>query len=630
MQQHTLNAILLNLPRTAKRVVVLALDSSLCILALWFALYLRLGEFVYLDWQYALAGILSLGLAIPIFLINGLYRTIFRYSGWPVLLNVAKSVALYGTLYASIFTAIGINGTPRTIGILQPIVLFLLIALSRSFAYYWLGRDHKKRLDAKAKVRMLIYGAGSAGRQIAAALVNNRDVKIVGFLDDDISLVGRVLNGLIIYHPDDIRDLSERLEVTDILLAMPSASHKRRQEVFDTLRQARLSVRTLPSVTDIAQGKVSISDIKDLEIDDLLGRAPVEPDETLLRRNISGKSVMITGAGGSIGSELCRQIIRLNPSHMILVEHSEFALYTISEELNDLRTKYDISIERIVPVLGSVRDKRFVNRIMSHYQPSTIYHAAAYKHVPLVEENVIEGVLNNVLGTKVLAEAAIDHGVNCFVLISTDKAVRPTNAMGASKRVAELILQAFAEHQNKTCFSMVRFGNVLGSSGSVVPKFRQQIKEGGPITVTDPDVTRYFMTIPEAAQLVIQASSMAQGGDVFFLEMGTPVKVVDLARRMVELSGLSVKEDNDPNGDIEIIFTGLRDGEKLHEELLLGAEPELTSHPRIIRAHEKYLPLPVLLKSLENIDSSEENVVLQLLSELVTGFRPSEGGRSFT
>ena len=275
MQQHTLNAILLNLPRSAKRVVVLALDSSLCILALWFALYLRLGEFVYIDWQYALAGILSLGLAIPIFLINGLYRTIFRYSGWSVLLNVAKSVALYGTLYASIFTAIGINGTPRTIGILQPIVLFLLIALSRSFAYYWLGRDHKKRPDAKAKVRMLIYGAGSAGRQIAAALVNNRDVKIVGFLDDDISLVGRVLNGLIIYHPDDIRDLSEKLEVTDVLLAMPSVSHKRRQEIFDTLREARLSVRKLPSVTDIAQGKVSISDIKDLEIDDLLGRSPV-------------------------------------------------------------------------------------------------------------------------------------------------------------------------------------------------------------------------------------------------------------------------------------------------------------------------------------------------------------------
>ena len=621
MDLPSLNIILLNLPRSAKRLAVLALDSGLCVLALWFALYLRLGEFVYLDLQYALPGLVSLGLAIPIFLINGLYNAIFRYSGWPVIVNVAKSAAMYGILYASIFTAIGINGTPRTIGILQPLVLFVLIALSRAFAHYWLGSDNKSRFDNKIKSRMLIYGAGSAGRQIATALTNTRDIEIVGFLDDDVSLVGRVLNGLTIYHPDDILKQSERLAVTEVILAIPSASQRRRQEIFDKLRRARLSVKTLPSVTDIVQGKVTISDIMELDIDDLLGRAPVDPDRTLLRKNISGKCVMITGAGGSIGSELCRQILKLNPAQMILVDHSEFALYTIGEELYNLRYKYDIEIEDIYSVIGSVRDERFINRILSQYKTDTIYHAAAYKHVPLVEKNITEGILNNVLGTKLLAEAAINYGVRCFVLISTDKAVRPTNAMGASKRVAELILQALADCQHTTCFSMVRFGNVLGSSGSVVPKFRQQIKEGGPITVTDPDVTRYFMTIPEAAQLVIQAGSMAQGGDVFFLDMGTPVKVIDLARRMVELSGLSVKEASDENGDIEIVYTGLRDGEKLHEELLLGAEPELTSHPRIIKAHEKFLSLPKLTKSLENLDSAEENEILHLLAELVSGFR---------
>jgi len=621
MDQPALNALLLNLPRSAKRLVVLAVDSSLCVLAIWIALYLRLGEFVYLDWQYAPAVFMSLALALPIFLINGLYRAIFRYSGWPALMTVAKSVVIYGIIYASIFTAFGINGIPRTIGIIQPILLFILIGISRSVAYYWLGSDYKQRVGASAKARMLIYGAGSAGRQIAAALVNNREVKIVGFLDDDRALVGRVLNGLTIYHPDQLVEQANRLDVTDILLALPSASHRRRQEIFETIRAAKLSVRTLPSLTDIAQGKVSISDIKELDIDDLLGRAPVAPDETLLRRNISGRRVMVTGAGGSIGSELCRQILRLEPSHIVLVEHSEFALYTIHEELNHLRSKHALQIEAIVPVLGSVRDAGFVTRVVDHHRPDTIYHAAAYKHVRLVEENVIEGVLNNALGTKTMAEAAIKHGVKCFVLISTDKAVRPTNAMGASKRVAELILQALADAQASTCFSMVRFGNVLDSSGSVVPKFRQQIKEGGPVTVTHPDVTRYFMTIPEAAQLVIQAGSMAEGGDVFFLEMGAPVKVLDLAKRMIELSGMTVKETDDAAGDIEIIFTGLRDGEKLHEELLLGAEPEETGHPRIMKAHESYMPLAILSTFLDELHQADEKRTLEILSELVSGFR---------
>jgi FlaA1/EpsC-like NDP-sugar epimerase len=620
MDQSPVKALLLNLPRSTKRLVVLALDSCLCVFALWLALYLRLGEFVYLDWQYALALTMSLVLALPIFLMNGLYRAIFRYSGWPALMTVAKSVAIYGILYATIFTAFGIAGTPRTIGLIQPILLFILIGASRSVAYYWLGGDYKRRIGANAKVRMLVYGAGSAGRQIAAALVGNREVKIVGFMDDDPNLIGRVLNGLTIYRPSDIIEQSRRLDVTDVLLALPSASHRRRQEIVDELLAAKLSVRTLPSLTDIAQGKVSINDIKELDIDDLLGRAPVEPDDALLRRNITGKKVMVTGAGGSIGSELCRQILRLNPADLILVDHSEFALYTINEELNALRVRYAIELKSLVPVLGSVRDRNFVKRMVAHYKPDTIYHAAAYKHVPLVEENVIEGVLNNTLGTKLMAEAAIDNAVQCFVLISTDKAVRPTNAMGASKRMAELVLQALADEQSGTCFSMVRFGNVLDSSGSVVPKFRQQIKEGGPVTVTHPDVTRYFMTIPEAAQLVIQAGSMANGGDVFFLEMGAPVKVLDLARRMIELSGMSIKDTEQPAGDIEITFTGLREGEKLHEELLLGAEPEETGHPRITKAHEKYIPLSELDVYLEQLNEADENQALEILSKLVSGF----------
>ena len=619
MEPALLNSALLNLPRVAKRLIVVAVDASLCVLALWLSLDLRLGEFVYLDWQYSPALGVSLALAIPIFVFGGLYRAIFRFSGWPALMTVAKSVTIYGVLYASIFTAIGVDGIPRTVGILQPVLLFILIGASRATAYYWLGGEYRRRVGSEAKERVLIYGAGSAGRQIAAALVGNREMKVIGFIDDDRRLSGQVLNGLTIYHADRLTEQARRLEVTTILLALPSASLKRRQEIIETLRATKLLVRTLPSLVEIAQGKVSLSDIMDLAIDDLLGRVPVEPDDTLLRKTITGKTVLVTGAGGSIGSELCRQIARLAPRHLILVDHSEFALYQIHDELLSLDAKNDLRLEGLVALLGSVRDVAFVNDVMVRWKPDTVYHAAAYKHVPLVEDNIVEGLRNNVFGTKAIAEAAIASGTKNLVLISTDKAVHPTSIMGASKRIAELVLQALARQPSGTCLSIVRFGNVLGSSGSVVPKFRQQITEGGPVSVTHPDVTRYFMTIPEAAQLVIQSAAMAKGGDVFLLDMGNPIRIADLARRMIELAGLTVFDNDNKQGDIEIAYTELRPGEKLHEELLLGTNPSPTAHPRILQGQERSLSPVEMQHVLQTIDALMDGQNIQALREYVIG-----------
>lgn len=594
---------LLNLPRTAKRLVVLAVDASLCVFSLWLALYLRLGEFVYLDAQYAPALFVSLALSMPIFVIGGLYRAIFRYSGWPALMTVAKSVAVYGVLYATIFTAIGIIGVPRTVGLIQPILLFIFIGFSRGLAYYWLGGEYKRRVKVFANERVLIYGAGSAGRQIAAALIGSKEMKAVGFVDDDQQLAGQVLNGLTIYSADQMAVHANRLGVTTVLLAVPSASNRRRQEIIEEIRDLQLIVRTLPSISEIAQGKITVNDIKDLDIDDLLGRAPVEPDTQLLKHTITGRTILVTGAGGSIGSELCRQIFRLYPNQLVLVDHSEFALYKIHDELQALSLKGGEGKASIIPVLGSIRDEKFITQLMINFKPEIVFHAAAYKHVPLVEDNIVEGIKNNVHGTKNVAEAAISAGVKNFVLISTDKAVRPTNVMGASKRLAELVVQALASQQSTTCLSMVRFGNVLGSSGSVVPKFRQQIAEGGPVSVTHPEVTRYFMTIPEAAQLVIQSVAMASGGEVFLLNMGDPIRIADLARRLIELSGLTVCDDTNPDGDIEINFIGLRPGEKLYEELLLGNNPSPTEHARIMKAEERWLSAAELESVLQKIDA---------------------------
>jgi FlaA1/EpsC-like NDP-sugar epimerase len=615
---------ILAMPRIIKRLVVLAVDASLCILTIWFSFYLRLGDFVPLSGSAFWAAIASCAIALPIYVAFGLYRAIFRYSGWPSLLTVAKASLLYGLLYAAIFTAIGVTGVPRTLGLIQPILLLLAVGLSRALARLWLGGLYQAQLQQSALPQVLIYGAGTSGRQLAAAMANNLEMRVAGFLDDDDRLHGHVLNGLPIYSPADLSGLVTSCSISTVLLALPSVSRRRRNEILEQMLAAKVAVRTLPSVIELAQGKVDMADLRELDIDDLLGREPVAPNHILLRKNVSDKVVLVTGAGGSIGSELCRQILALRPALLLLVEQSEFALYAISQELETLVQPEG---PRIVPLLCSVRDEDRIHDIMSTWRPDTVYHAAAYKHVPLVEHNPSEGIKNNVFGTLIAARAAAENEIADFVLISTDKAVRPTNIMGASKRLAEMVLQALAATKNRTKFTMVRFGNVLGSSGSVVPKFRQQIRNGGPITLTHPEITRYFMTIPEAAQLVIQAAALAKGGDVFVLDMGQSVKIVDLARRMIELSGLTVRDRENPDGDIEIEITSLRPGEKLYEELLIGNNPTPTSHPRIMKADEDFMPWQELEQRLSALEMAlnvnDVSTVRLMLEQLVSGYTPN-------
>lgn len=626
--KQTLNKLavpVLALPRAAKRFVALVVDLALCILTIWLAYYLRLGEFVTLSSNALLAVSVSIGIALPIFVVSGLYRAIFRYSGWPALLAVARAVGAYGLLYASIITAIGIPSVPRTIGIIQPILLLLFVGMSRALARVWLGNQYQNTLKHVSRPKVLIYGAGNTGRQLVAAMANSYEMQVVGFLDDNDGLQGQVMNGQPIYNPADLASLVSTLSISDVLLAMPSLTRKRRNEILAEIQTACVAVRTLPRMTDLAQGKVSISDLRELDIDDLLGREAVMPDDILLAMNVRSKMVMVTGAGGSIGSELCRQVLDVGPTKLLLVEQSEFALYGIHQELEGKLAGREIEL---VPLLASVQDNERIREIMSTWRPDTVYHTAAYKHVPLVEHNPAEGIKNNVFGTLKIAQAAAESGVSDFVLISTDKAVRPTNIMGASKRLAEMTLQALAAMAPNTKFSMVRFGNVLGSSGSVVPKFRQQIRDGGPISLTHPDITRYFMTIPEASQLVIQAGAMAKGGDVFVLDMGDSVKIMDLACRIIKLSGLTVKDEQNPDGDIEIEIIGLRPGEKLYEELLIGDNPKPTSHSRIMKANEDFVPWVELedkLKSLEKaLNVNDVSVIRLIMSGLVAGYTPSE------
>jgi FlaA1/EpsC-like NDP-sugar epimerase len=617
----------LRLPRQIKRGLAVAMDSVLCALAVWAAFYLRLDQWAPLQGVQWLAIFLAIVLAVPIFVVAGLYRAIFRYSEASALARIAQAALVYGVLYATIFTFIRVEGIPRTVGIIQPVLLFLFVAFSRVLASWWLGGASVQLFNGGSAQNVMIYGAGSAGRQLHRAL-KATEMRVVGFIDDDARLHGQLLFEKPVHSPVELRDLVERYKLTDILLALPSASRKRRNEILEVVLPLPVAVRTVPGLTDLAQGRVHTSDIRELSLDDLLGREPVAPDDRLLAKNIRGKVVLVTGAGGSIGSELCRQVLVLEPSTLLLIEISEVAVYSIHKELensiraNSLRTQ-------IIPLLASVCDMDRMRDIMATWQPDTIYHSAAYKHVPLVEHNPAEGVWNNVFGTLAVANAAMETDVSDFVFVSTDKAVRPTNVMGTSKRLAEQILQALSGTSSSTRFSMVRFGNVLGSSGSVVPLFREQIRTGGPIRITHEEITRYFMTIPEAAQLVIQAGAMATGGEVYVLDMREPVKIIDLARKMVELSGLRVRDASNPDGDIDLLIVGLRPGEKLYEELLIGNNPELTSHPRIMKANEAFIPWPELRQQLDElrrvIEINDVATVVRLLQELVPEYT-TEGG----
>jgi FlaA1/EpsC-like NDP-sugar epimerase len=623
-------SFLLEMPRGWKRLVVLAVDASFCWLATLLAFVLRLETWVAFDANVMLASALSTIIALPIFIAFGLYRAIFRYSGIAALSAIFKSLVVYAFIIFTIFTLIGFGGIPRTVGIIQPVLLVMFVLTSRVTARYWLGGLYRRMSRADAR-RLLVYGAGSAGRQLSSAIASSSELMVVGYLDDDSRLHGQTLNGVTIYSPNQLEELVRKLSVHDVLLAMPSTSRTRRNEILEHARNLRVQVRTLPSLDDLAQGNVLVSDLRELDIEDLLGRDPVSPIPELLSKNIVGKVVMVTGAGGSIGSELCRQVIRGNPEALILIDQSEFGLYSIHRELEGKCTLNKMSC-RLVPLLANVQDEIRLFEILNTWKPMTIYHAAAYKHVPLVEQNPGQGVLNNVFGTLNLATLAKRVGVADFVLISTDKAVRPTNIMGASKRLAEMVLQALASEglalSGQTRFSMVRFGNVLGSSGSVVPLFREQIKEGRAITLTHPDVTRYFMTIPEAAELVIQAGAMAEGGDVFVLDMGESVKIIDLARRMIELSGLSLRDETNPDGDIAIEVTGLRPGEKLYEELLIGDDPKPTAHPRIMRAQEAFTAWGDFEKELQKLEKAVQenslNAIRAILQTIVVGYKPNE------
>ena len=596
--KHQLTASVLDLPRPAKQTIAMLSDMSLCIICAVAAFYLRLEQFIPLKGPVITAAWTSVVLAIPIFWLSGLYRTIFRYSGSSIIFSVATSIIIYSLIYFCVFSLYRVEGVPRSIGILQPMLLFFLIVVSRLFVKFILGTSTFKK-NKSSKVT-LIYGAGSAGRQLASSLDNSMEYKVVGFLDDDDRFQHQILQGLSIYNVNQLEELIQSKNIELVLLALPLINRLKRNQILEKLRSYKLAVQTLPSIIDIIDGKVTTSDIRELDINDILDREPVVPKQDLLLKNINNQVVLVTGAGGSIGSELCRQIARCKPKALILCELNEFYLYKIYEELIEINQKI-----KIVPLLANVQDENKMNEILQTFNVETIYHAAAYKHVPLVEANICEGILNNVFGTYAVVKAAIKQQVSNFVLISSDKAVRPTNIMGASKRLAELCVQALYREQpsHKMNMSMVRFGNVLESSGSVIPKFKQQIKKGGPITLTHPEVTRYFMTITEAAQLVIQAGALSNNCDVFVLDMGKSVKIKDLIYRMIQLSGQSVKDEKNSEGDIEIKVVGLRAGEKLYEELLLGDNPQPTIHEKIKKAQDPFIPFNQLEKDLNALQS---------------------------
>ena len=628
---HSISKWFLSQSRSSKRGITLIVDIFAVVVSLWVAFSLRYSEFYIPPQQQLWVFVVAPLLAIPVFIRLGLYRAIVRYIGVDALFTIFKAVALYTLLLVTVVLLAGsfAGVVPRTVYGINALILLLFTGGSRLLARWWFSDlfDRKEFASQQVLPNVLIFGASSSGIQLALALNRSRQQKPVAFVDDAKQLHNQIINNLVVYPTEKLAHLIEKYAVREVLIAIPNASRQRRNEIIRLLEEYPVHVRTLPDLSDLAEGKVTVSDIREVDIADLLGREPVEPVPELLHGNITDKVVMVTGAGGSIGSELCRQIVRLSPKQLILFELNEFNLYAIDKEL-----KNDCPDMKAIALLGSVQDKQRLKTIFKQFDVDTIYHAAAYKHVPLVEQNIAEGIRNNVLGTLNCAMAAIEAKVDTFVLISTDKAVRPTNTMGASKRLAELTLQALSESKdfdNTTRFTMVRFGNVLGSSGSVVPLFREQIANGGPVTVTDKRIIRYFMTIPEAAELVIQAGAMGQGGDVFVLDMGEPVKIAELAKRMIHLSGFIEKDENQPDGDIEIIYTGLRPGEKLYEELLIGDNVMSTQHSKIMRAQESIIKWPILASVFADIqkaiDENDYQKVRDIILIHVDGFKPQCG-----
>jgi FlaA1/EpsC-like NDP-sugar epimerase len=611
---------IINLPRYAKRIIALIIDIGLCVLCTWIAFYLRLEEFIKINDVTILAVLISIFLAIPIFWLSGLYKTMIRFAGSSIILTAAVATLAYGLLYFAVIGIYGIQEIPRSIGIIQPMLLFSAISISRVIIRYFFINTFPFK-NSKNKKNVLIYGAGSAGRQLLASLENNPEMKMVGFLDDNQQFHNQTILGQIVYDPLEIEKLINLKNIDLVLLALPSINRIKRNQIIENLNKNKVTVKTLPSIQDIVDGRISVSDIKDLTIEDLLNREQVKPNLELLNKNINSKVVLVTGAGGSIGSELCRQIIKLNPKKLLLLELNEFALYKISEELKNLTPNL-----KILPLLINVQNSLRLNDVFKAFKVDTVYHTAAYKHVSLVEENICEGVKNNVFGTLSLAQISIKYNVSNFVLISSDKAVRPTNIMGASKRLAEICVQALYSNQDKhTKFAIVRFGNVLQSSGSVIPKFKKQIREGGPVTLTHPDVTRYFMSITEASELVIQAGAMSNGCEVFVLNMGESIKIKELILKMIKLSGLTLKDARNSEGDIEVKVTGLRPGEKLFEELLLGDNPQKTSHEKIQKAQDPYIPFNQLKTDLNILSILlDENKVAEVkdkLSKLIPSYQ---------
>lgn len=594
---------------------MIAVDLISLPLALWLAITLRWGDLPYdTDFRDYLVYLLTTLTSVVVFLRLGLYRSVIRFMGTEAIIAVIKGISISALIVGALVFLTRAEGIPRSIPFIYWGIALFFVGGCR-FAV-WL---YYQSILKKDNEKVLIYGAGDAGRQLLTALRQGGEYEPVAFIDDDRNIKGRIINGVKVYRPHHLAELVAKEEITQILLAMPSVLAQQKRKIIAKLESLPVQVKTIPVLADIVSGKAKIEELREVEIEDLLGRDSVAPNNELFDHCIKNKVVMVTGAGGSIGSELCRQIIKHEPKQVILLEISEFALYSIEQELK--KTVSDDIL--LTALLGSVQDKKRLQSIFTVYGVQTVYHAAAYKHVPIVEENIVEGIRNNIFGTLRSAEAAMAAEVETFVLISTDKAVRPTNVMGTTKRFAELVLQALAESLDGkpqgTRFCMVRFGNVLGSSGSVVPLFNRQIKQGGPVTVTHPDIIRYFMTIPEAAQLVLQAGALGQGGDVFVLDMGEPVKIAELAKKMIHLSGYEVKDENNPEGDIEITYTGLRAGEKLYEELLIGDNVTSTQHPRIMRAEEKRLPMSAIEEKLRLLDEACNDFNISWVREILLG-----------